>query len=94
MQRMAAPINNGSKLLVVGFASSMIGVLITNILCWARMQLTSGYSAPNAQNPLKVSAAYATYMATSSNLRYQVVAGVLEERGIEVCNRVLVSCKT
>jgi hypothetical protein len=86
MQRLVAPVNNGAKLLAVGFASSMLGVLITNALVWIRTQFSSGYVDPRTQNPLKVSAAYATYMATSSNIRYQVVAGLFEERGIEVCS--------
>ena len=30
-----------------------------------------------------MSAAYGSSMATSSNLRYQIVAGLIEERGIE-----------
>lgn len=30
-----------------------------------------------------MSLAYASYMAVSSNLRYQLIAGVVEERGIE-----------
>lgn len=36
------------------------------------------------QNPAVMSAAYGSYMAVSSNLRYQILAGVIEERGIEV----------
>ena len=35
------------------------------------------------QDLVKMSVAYAVYMAVSGNLRYQVVAGVIEERGIE-----------
>jgi len=35
------------------------------------------------QNVVAMSAAYSSYMAVSSNLRYQVIAGVIEERGIE-----------
>lgn len=31
-----------------------------------------------------MSAAYGSYMASSSNLRYQILAGLVEERGIEV----------
>lgn len=31
-----------------------------------------------------MSAAYGSYMASSSNLRYQILAGLIEERGIEV----------
>lgn len=85
MQRATAPIRNGGKLLAVGFCASMFGVLITNALIWVRCQLHEGFVQANSQNPLTVSAAYATYMATSSNMRYQVLAGVIEERGVEVC---------
>lgn len=35
------------------------------------------------QNVLVTSAAYSSYMAVSSNLRYQFIAGIVEERGIE-----------
>lgn len=86
-QRAAAPVRNGGKLLCVGFGASMLGVGITNALIWMRSQLNPEGSMEKgqSQNPLVVSSAYATYMATSSNIRYQVLAGVLEERGIEVC---------
>ena len=47
--------------------------------------LDPGWAPPNApQDVLTLSAAYASYMAVSSNLRYQLIAGVVEERGIEV----------
>jgi len=36
------------------------------------------------QDVISMSAAYGSYMAISSNLRYQIIAGVIEERGIEV----------
>jgi Protein RETICULATA-related len=66
----------------------MFGVLMTNALIFVREALSSGPKNKDGggrrQNPLTMSAGYATYMATSSNMRYQVVAGVLEERGIEV----------
>lgn len=84
-QRAAAPIKNGAKLLGVGFCASMLGVGITNALIALRRLFEPDFAPPNApQNPLVVSGAYASYMATSSNLRYQLVAGVFEERGIEV----------
>jgi hypothetical protein len=35
------------------------------------------------QDVVVMSAAYASYMAVSSNLRYQFIAGIVEERGIE-----------
>lgn len=34
-----------------------------------------------------MSAAYGSYMASSSNLRYQILAGLVEERGIEAVFR-------
>jgi hypothetical protein len=83
-QRAAAPIRNGAKLLAVGFTASMLGVGITNGLIAIRRMLNPDFAAGQAQNPLVVSSAYAAYMASSSNLRYQVLAGVIEERGIEV----------
>ena len=62
----------------------MLGVVITNALIWMRKTFSAEHIEGNSQNPLTVSAAYAAYMASSSNLRYQVLAGVIEERGIEV----------
>eukprot|EP00892_Ulva_mutabilis_P010808 jgi/Ulvmu1/809/UM010_0183.1 len=83
-QRAAAPVRNGAKLLGVGFAASMLGVGITNGLIACRKLMNPDYpDSGQAQNPLVVSSAYAAYMASSSNIRYQVVAGVVEERGIE-----------
>jgi hypothetical protein len=70
----------------------MLGVGITNTLIWLRTMMNSSGTVETgqSQNPLVVSSAYATYMATSSNIRYQVLAGVLEERGVEVS--FLLSC--
>lgn len=84
-QRLGAIARNGTKLLGVGFFASLTGVGITNALVALRQMLDPTWVPLNApQNVLVMSAAYASYMATSSNLRYQVVAGVLEERGVEV----------
>lgn len=84
-QRLGAIARNGTKLLGVGFFASLTGVGITNALIALRQILDPAWQPLNApQNVLVMSAAYASYMATSSNLRYQVVAGVLEERGVEV----------
>lgn len=84
-QRIGAVLRNGSKLLGVGFFASLTGVGITNALIAVRQLADPSWQPLNApQNVLVMSAAYASYMATSSNLRYQIVAGVLEERGVEV----------
>ena len=91
LQRAAAPVRNGAKLMAVGVGASLFGVMLTNTLIWLREAVTGQKAGTKqAQNPLTVSSAYGLYMATSSNLRYQVVAGVLEERGIEV--RVIHKC--
>ena len=84
-QRLGAVARNGTKLLGVGFGASLLGVSMTNAICGARQFLDPAWAPPNApQDVLTMSAAYASYMAVSSNLRYQVIAGVVEERGIEV----------
>lgn len=83
-QRAGAPLRNGLKLLGVGFGASLFGVGCTNALIFARQLLDSGFQPQNPpQDVFTMSAAYASYMALSSNLRYQVIAGVIEERGIE-----------
>jgi hypothetical protein len=84
-QRLKAPLRNGLKLFAVGAGASVVGVASTNALLGLRAALDSGFTPLNApQDVLATAAAYGLYMATSSNLRYQLVAGVIEERGIEV----------
>lgn len=83
-QRVGAVVRNGIKLFGVGFGASVMGVAVTNGLVAARCALDPSYVPLNAPQDVAVmSAAYGLYMATSSNLRYQVMAGVLEERVIE-----------
>ena len=83
-QRFGAILRNGTKLLGVGFCASMIGVGMTNVLAALRQAFDPSWSMPNkAQDVLATSAAYGVYMSVSSNLRYQIVAGIIEERGIE-----------
>jgi hypothetical protein len=84
LQRLGAPVRNGLKLLGVGFGASLVGVGITNALIGLRQLLDPTFLPLNqAQDVVTTSLAYGAYMATSSNLRYQVLAGVVEERGIE-----------
>lgn len=84
LQRLGAPVRNGLKLFCVGIGASFVGVAVTNTLIWARSQLDPTFKPLNQpQDILAMSAAYGLYMSTSSNIRYQVVAGVIEERGIE-----------
>ncbi|CAL8466859.1 g6395 [Coccomyxa elongata] len=83
-QRAGAVLRNGSKLLAVGFGASLFGVSVTNVLIALRQHLDPTWVPLNApQNVLVTSAAYSSYMAVSSNLRYQIIAGIVEERGIE-----------
>lgn len=84
LQRVGAAVRNGIKLGVVGCGASLLGVGVTNGIGLLRARLDPTYVPLNApQNVLVMSLAYGAYMATSANLRYQVVAGILEERGIE-----------
>ena len=83
-QRVGAVIRNGGKLFGVGLFASLLGVGITNALVGVRQFMDPTFIPLNApQDVLVMSAAYGPYMATSSNLRYQIVAGIIEERGIE-----------
>lgn len=83
-QRATAVLRNGTKLLGVGFAASMVGVVATNTLIAVRKALDPSFKTLNPpQDPLATSALYGLYMASSSNIRYQILAGVLEERIVE-----------
>lgn len=102
-QRFKAVVRNGLKLFGVGSVASLFGVAVTNTIIYLRSALDPTFSSPNKpQNVAFMSAAYGTYMATSSNLRYQLLAGVIEERGIEtifkgnhaVCNSLSLVVRT
>lgn len=83
-QRVGAVVRNGLKLFAVGTFASLLGVGITNALIGMRQMLDPSFVPLNApQNVIVMAAAYGLYMATSSNLRYQILAGLVEERGIE-----------
>ncbi|KDP43581.1 hypothetical protein JCGZ_16868 [Jatropha curcas] len=84
LQRVGAIVRNGSKLFVVGTSASLIGVGITNVLINARKAFDKTFAGEAEDVPiLSTSAAYGVYMAVSSNLRYQILAGVIEQRILE-----------
>ncbi|CAN1344485.1 Protein RETICULATA-RELATED 4, chloroplastic [Linum perenne] len=75
---------NGAKLFVVGTSASLIGVGITNSLINLRKAVDKSFAGEAEDVPiLSTSAAYGVYMAVSSNLRYQILAGVIEQRILE-----------
>ncbi|KAA8549777.1 hypothetical protein F0562_001204 [Nyssa sinensis] len=84
LHRIGAIMRNGAKLFAVGTASSLIGTVVTNALINARKAVDKS-SADEVENVpvLSTSVAYGVYMAVSSNLRYQVLAGVIEQRVLE-----------
>ncbi|KAI5603621.1 hypothetical protein BDE02_01G230900 [Populus trichocarpa] len=84
LQRLGAIARNGAKLFVVGTASSLVGTAVTNTLINARKAVDKS-SAGEVENVpiLSTSVAYGVYMAVSSNLRYQILAGVVEQRILE-----------
>lgn len=84
IQRLGAILRNGSKLFVVGTTASLIGTGATNALIKSRKALDKNYVGEVDQVPIvSTSVAYGVYMAVSSNLRYQVLAGVIEQRMLE-----------
>ncbi|PRQ33014.1 hypothetical protein RchiOBHm_Chr5g0052771 [Rosa chinensis] len=83
-QRIGAVVRNGSKLFVVGTASSLVGTSVTNALINAKKAVGCSAEAEADNVPIvSTSLAYGVYMAVSSNLRYQVLAGVIEQRMLE-----------
>lgn len=84
LQRLGAIVRNGTKLFAVGTTSSLVGTVATNALINTRKAVDKS-SAEEVENVpvLSTSVAYGVYMAVSSNLRYQVLAGVVEQRILE-----------
>ncbi|XP_010536265.1 PREDICTED: protein RETICULATA-RELATED 4, chloroplastic-like [Tarenaya hassleriana] len=82
LQRAGAILRNGAKLFAVGTTSSLVGTAITNAVIKARQAVDSEAEAENIPI-LSTSVAYGVYMAVSSNLRYQLLAGVIEQRLLE-----------
>ncbi|KAL8028596.1 hypothetical protein ABFX02_14G171200 [Erythranthe guttata] len=84
LQRIGAIGRNGAKLFVVGTGASLVGTGVTNLLITARKAIDKSFAGEAEDVPiLSTSAAYGVYMSVSSNLRYQVVAGVIEQRILE-----------
>ncbi|CAL9108082.1 unnamed protein product, partial [Musa textilis] len=84
LQRVGAIVRNGSKLFIVGTSASLIGTGITNALINVRKAIDKDFGVEAEDVPiLSTSVAYGVYMAVSSNLRYQVLAGVIEQRILE-----------
>ncbi|KAK8614410.1 hypothetical protein V6N13_122767 [Hibiscus sabdariffa] len=85
LQRIAAIVRNGAKLFAVGTGASLIGVGVTNTLISARKVLDKSFAeeAEDSMPVLTTSFQYGVYMAVSSNLRYQIIAGVIEQRILE-----------
>ncbi|KZV47252.1 hypothetical protein F511_07675 [Dorcoceras hygrometricum] len=84
VQRIGAIMRNGGKLFVVGTGSSLIGTGITVILIATRITVDASFDGQTNDLPiLSTSIAYGVFMAVSSNLRYQILAGVIEQRILE-----------
>lgn len=84
LQRLGAIARNGTKLFFVGTASSLVGTVMTNTLINAKKAVQKSDDDELENIPvLATSVGYGVYMAVSSNLRYQLLAGVLEQRLLE-----------
>jgi hypothetical protein len=57
---------------------------VTNALIKARKAVSKDFEGESEDIPIvSTSVAYGVYMAVSSNLRYQILAGVIEQRMLE-----------
>ncbi|XP_047315754.1 protein RETICULATA-RELATED 4, chloroplastic-like [Impatiens glandulifera] len=84
LQRVGAIVRNGAKLFAVGTSASLVGTGATNLLINARKAFDKNFAVEAEDVPiLPTSIAYGVYMAVSSNLRYQVLAGIIEQRMLE-----------
>ncbi|XP_021772109.1 protein RETICULATA-RELATED 4, chloroplastic-like [Chenopodium quinoa] len=84
IQRMGAIVRNGAKLFAVGTTSSLVGTTITNAVINARKAVDKSAADEVETVPiLSTSVGYGVYMAVSSNLRYQFLAGIVEQRILE-----------
>ncbi|KFK25521.1 hypothetical protein AALP_AA8G125900 [Arabis alpina] len=84
LQRLGAIARNGAKLFAVGTTSSLVGTAVTNAFIKARGAVDKNAEGEVETVPIvSTSVAYGVYMAVSSNLRYQVLAGVIEQRLLE-----------
>ncbi|XP_021303452.1 protein RETICULATA-RELATED 4, chloroplastic isoform X2 [Sorghum bicolor] len=84
LQRAGAILRNGAKLFAVGTSASLVGTGVTNALIKARQAASKDFDGEVENLPIvSTSVAYGVYMAVSSNLRYQVLAGVIEQRMLE-----------
>ncbi|KAK1413280.1 hypothetical protein QVD17_35051 [Tagetes erecta] len=85
LQRIGAIVRNGAKLFAVGTGASLVGTGVTNALINARKAIDKSFAVEADEDIpiLSTSVAYGVYMSVSSNLRYQVLAGVIEQRMLE-----------
>ncbi|KAI5673673.1 hypothetical protein M9H77_14037 [Catharanthus roseus] len=84
LQRIGAIARNGVKLFAVGTTSSLVGTVVTNALINAKKAVEKSAGSEVENVPVvSTSLAYGVYMAVSSNLRYQILAGVIEQRILE-----------
>ncbi|KAG0483648.1 hypothetical protein HPP92_011732 [Vanilla planifolia] len=84
LQRIGAIVRNGAKLFVVGTSASLVGTGVTNVLINVRKAIDKEFAKEAEDVPvIETSVAYGVYMAVSSNLRYQILAGIVEQRILE-----------
>jgi hypothetical protein len=93
-QRIFSMIKVAPKLFVIGFIAMALGTVFTTILALARTLIQNGgkvagfglfnkAAIDGLIELFKTSTAIGLYLAVSTNLRYQVVAGILEGRIID-----------
>eukprot|EP00249_Psilotum_nudum_P024664 c29254_g1_i1 orf=262-2913(+) len=85
--RLGAVVIGGLKLFFVGFISSLGMVSSANMfLNWRQGSIPKFKTSSNKRSPvLKTALVYASFLGISSNLRYQVIAGIVEHWIADYC---------
>ncbi|KAJ9539883.1 hypothetical protein OSB04_026389 [Centaurea solstitialis] len=79
--RVASVVFGGIKLASVGFISSIGAVAASNVLYTFRRVLNPALMQKNRRSPImKTAIVYSGFLGTSANLRYQIIAGLVEHR--------------
>ena len=103
LQRFGSILKVAPKLFGIGFVAMAVGSCFTHVLSVARTSLSSPASIGGLQlifslfhgfaDAFKISLAIGVYLAVSTNLRYQFVAGIMEARVIDPLFHILFPSK-
>lgn len=101
LQRLGSVLKVAPKLFVIGFVAMAVGSCFTHVLSVARSSFSTSIGGLSLflslfhgfADAFKISLAIGMYLAVSTNLRYQFVAGIMEARVIDPLFHILFPSK-